>query len=40
MGLLNWRWEFPKELWILNKGEENVIIEKNLDKKGFLITKE
>ena len=27
---------FQKEPWILNKGKQNVTIEKNLDNKGFL----
>ena len=26
---------FQKEPWILNKGKQNVTIEKNLDNKGF-----
>ena len=26
---------FQKEPWILNKGKQNVLIEKNLDNKGF-----
>ena len=26
---------FQKEPWILNKGKQNVTIEKNLDSKGF-----
>ena len=26
---------FQKEPWILNKGRQNVTIEKNLDNKGF-----
>ena len=38
----NFPWEyeigdenFQKEPWILNKGKQNVTIEKNLDNKGF-----
>ena len=27
--------DFQKEPWILNKGKQNVTIEKNLDNKGF-----
>ena len=26
---------FQKEPWILNKGKQNITIEKNLDNKGF-----
>ena len=27
--------DFQKEPWILNKGKQNVTIQKNLDNKGF-----
>ena len=30
---------FQKEPWILNKGKQNVTIQKNLDNKGFFYIK-